>query len=100
MQDLSDAGKLASDGWLFINSFNTERAWGGTLEGNPPLESGASQNDMDYMHIINWRAEEVVAKAGQDREIAGFAGDPARDRRSPRACCTSWASPRARTAST
>ena len=37
MQDLSDAGKLASEGYVFINSFNTERAWGGTLEGNPPM---------------------------------------------------------------
>jgi nitrous-oxide reductase len=70
MQDLSDAGKLASDGWLFINSFNTERAWGG--EGNPPLESGASQNDMDYLHIIDWRAAERVAQAGKTEEIAGM----------------------------
>jgi nitrous-oxide reductase len=70
MQDLSDAGKLASDGWLFINSFNTERAFGG--EGNPPLESGASQNDMDYLHIIDWRAAERVAQAGKTEEIAGM----------------------------
>ncbi|MDH3729187.1 MAG: nitrous-oxide reductase, partial [Myxococcales bacterium] len=53
MQDLADAGKLASEGWVFINSFNTEMAYGGTLEGNPPMESGASQNDMDYMHVID-----------------------------------------------
>jgi nitrous-oxide reductase len=70
MQDLSDAGKLASDGWLFINSFNTERAYGG--EGNPPLESGASQNDMDYLHIIDWRASERVAQEGKTEEIAGM----------------------------
>jgi nitrous-oxide reductase len=31
-QDLADAGKLDSDGWAFINSFNTEMAVGGTLE--------------------------------------------------------------------
>ncbi|MDQ3266646.1 MAG: Sec-dependent nitrous-oxide reductase [Myxococcota bacterium] len=62
MQDLSDAGKLGSDGWVFINSINTERAWGGNMEGNPSLESGASQNDMDYMHVINWRRAEEVAK--------------------------------------
>ena len=31
MQDLADAGKLASEGWVFINSFNTEMAYGGTL---------------------------------------------------------------------
>jgi nitrous-oxide reductase len=73
MQDLSDAGKLASDGWVFINSFNTERAWGGTLEGNPPLESGASQNDMDYLHIINWRKVEKVANTeGKTNRIRGM----------------------------
>ncbi len=70
MQDLTDAGKLASDGWVFINSFNTERAWGGTLEGNPPMESGASQNDMDYMHLIDWRAAEKVVEAGKTETIA------------------------------
>jgi nitrous-oxide reductase len=72
MQDLADAGKLATDGWAFVNSFNTERATGGNLEGKPPLESGASQNDMDYMHIINWkRAEELVA-AGRSVTIEGM----------------------------
>jgi len=72
MQDLADAGKFATDGWAFVNSFNTERAIGGNLEGNPPLESGASQNDMDYLHIIHWkRAEELVA-AGQTVTIEGM----------------------------
>ncbi len=72
MQDLADAGKLASEGWIFINSFNTEMAYGGTLEGNPPLESGASQNDMDYMHIINFKAAQEVYKAGKTKKIAGM----------------------------
>jgi len=72
MQDLSDAGKLASEGWVFLNSFNTERAWGGTLEGNPPLESGASQNDMDYMHIIDYRLGEKLVAEGKTTEIAGM----------------------------
>jgi nitrous-oxide reductase len=72
MQDLSDAGKLVSDGWIFINSFNTERYWGGTLEGNPPMESGASQNDMDYLHIIDWRRAEAVVSEGKTEEIAGL----------------------------
>ncbi len=72
MQDLSDAGKLVSDGWAFINSFDTERAHGGTMEGRPPLESGASQNDMDYLHVINWRrAAEVAQQAGGTRTIQG-----------------------------
>jgi nitrous-oxide reductase len=72
MQDLSDAGKLGSDGWAFINSFNTERSYGGNLEGRPPLESGASQNDMDYLHVINWKKAEALFQAGRAREIAGF----------------------------
>jgi nitrous-oxide reductase len=72
MQDLSDAGKLVSDGWAFINSFNTERSIGGNLEGRPPLESGASQNDMDYLHVVNWKKAEELFKAGKTRQIAGF----------------------------
>jgi nitrous-oxide reductase len=72
MQDLSDAGKLASDGWVFINSFDTERATGGTMTGQPPLESGASQNDMDYLHIINWQqAAQVAQQPGATRTIQG-----------------------------
>jgi nitrous-oxide reductase len=72
MQDLADAGKLGSDGWAFVNSFNTERAHGGNMEGQPPLESGASQNDMDYLHVLNWKKAEALVKAGKAREIAGF----------------------------
>jgi len=72
MQDLADAGKLASEGWVFINSFNTEMAYGGTIEGNPPLESGASQNDMDYLHIIDLKKAEAVYKAGKTKKIAGM----------------------------
>jgi nitrous-oxide reductase len=65
MQDLADAGKLASDGWVFLNSFDTERAHGGIMEGEPALESGASQNDTDYLHIINWRAAEEAVQKGK-----------------------------------
>ncbi|MDH3654857.1 MAG: Sec-dependent nitrous-oxide reductase [Myxococcales bacterium] len=72
MQDLADAGKLASEGWVFINSFNTEMSWGGTLEGNPPMESGASQNDMDYLHIIDLKKAEAVYEAGKTTKIAGM----------------------------
>ena len=58
MQDLADAGKLVSDGYAFFNSFNTERSYGGNMEGRPPLESGSSQNDMDYLHVVDWRKAE------------------------------------------
>ena len=71
MQDLADSGKLTSDGWAFCNSINTERATGGVLEGNPPLESGASQNDMDYLHVVNWRKAAEVAKT-KAKVIAGM----------------------------
>jgi nitrous-oxide reductase len=71
-QDLADAGKGASYGWAFINSYNVEMATGGVAHGRPPLEVGASQLDFDYLHIINWlKAEEVVA-AGKYTMINGI----------------------------
>ena len=72
MQDLSDAGKLVSDGWSFTNSFDTEMAHGGDAEGKPPLESGASQNDMDYLHVVNWKKGEELVAAGKAKTIAGM----------------------------
>ena len=70
--DLADAGKGASAGWAFWNSFNTEMATGGVLDGNPPMEIGASQRDMDYLHVINYqRAAEVVAE-GKAEQLNGF----------------------------
>ncbi len=71
-QDLADAGKLDSDGWAFINSFNTEMATGGTIDGKPPIESGSTQNDMDYLHIINWKKAESLVNAGKAKSIAGM----------------------------
>lgn len=72
MQDLADAGKLASDGWAFFNSIDTERAYGGNKDGNPSLESGASQNDMDFLHVVNWKKAAEVVKAGKAETIAGM----------------------------
>lgn len=71
-QDLCDAGKLASEGWIFCNSFNAERATGGIESGNPPFEAGASQGDTDYMHLINLVKAEEVYKAGNTTEVNGF----------------------------
>jgi len=71
-QDLCDAGKLVSEGWVFCNSFNTEMATGGVEDGNPPFEAGASQRDMDYMHIIHLDKAVEVAAAGKTTEINGF----------------------------
>lgn len=71
-QDLCDAGKKVSEGWVFCNSFNTELATGGVEEGEPPFESGASQRDMDYLHVINLEKAAEVAAAGQTMEVNGF----------------------------
>ncbi|RMG64385.1 MAG: Sec-dependent nitrous-oxide reductase [Calditrichaeota bacterium] len=71
-QDLSDAGKQVSEGWVFLNSFNTEMATGGVESGNPPFEAGASQRDMDYLHVINLRKAEQLFKAGKTKKINGF----------------------------
>lgn len=71
-QDLSDAGKLVSDGWVFMNSFNTEMSTGGIEEGNPPFEAGASQRDMDYLHIINLNRAAELFKAGRAKRVQGM----------------------------
>jgi nitrous-oxide reductase len=68
-QDLCDAGKKVSDGWLFCNSFNTELATGGIEDGNPPFEAGTAKNDTDYLHIVNWKKAEEVYKAGKTDKI-------------------------------
>ncbi len=64
-QDLADAGKKVSDGWGFIGSFNTEMATGGNMEGGEPMEAGASKNNFDYLHAINWKKAEEVVAAGK-----------------------------------
>ncbi len=69
--DLADAGKGPSFGWAFLNSFNTELATGGVEDGNPPFEAGASQNDMDYMHVINWQKAAQVAAGNKVRRANG-----------------------------
>lgn len=71
-QDLCDAGKLVSVGWVFCNSFNTEMATGGVEKGNAPFESGASQRDMDYLHLIDLNKAVEIAAAGNTVEVNGF----------------------------
>lgn len=71
-QDLCDIGKLASDGWVFCNSINTEMATGGIESGNPPFEAGVSRGTFDYLHIINLNAAIQVYESGQTSEIAGM----------------------------
>ena len=68
-QDLSDAGKNASYGWGFTNSFCSERYVGG--ENRPPFEAGCSAKDTDFLHVTNWkRAAELVA-AGKVKKVNG-----------------------------
>jgi nitrous-oxide reductase len=71
-QDICAAGSFASEGWVFCNSINTELATGGVELGNPPFEAGVSQNEMDYLHIMNLAKATEVARAGNVTEINGF----------------------------
>ncbi len=70
-QDLGDAGKAMSDGWAFLNSFDTEMATGAARDGKP-LEIGASQRDMDYLTVVNWKKAAEVVKAGKAEKIKGL----------------------------
>jgi nitrous-oxide reductase len=63
--DLGDAGKRASDGWVFFTSYNTERATG-------KLEVTSTQRDRDYIAAIDWRAAEKAAAAGQGSLLGGI----------------------------
>ncbi len=72
-QDLSIAGRGPSYGYFFINSMNTEMATGGDMEGKPPMEIGASQREMDYMHVIDWkRAMEVIKDPSKSKIVNGI----------------------------
>jgi nitrous-oxide reductase len=62
--DLADAGKLASDGWMFLSTYNTERAIG-------KLEVTASQRDRDYIAAVDWRAAEKAVADGKFDTIDG-----------------------------
>jgi nitrous-oxide reductase len=71
-QDLCDAGKKVSEGWVFCNSFNTEMATGGVELGNPPFEAGTTKNDTDYLHVFNWKKAEELFKGGKAEKINGM----------------------------
>jgi nitrous-oxide reductase len=71
-QDLADAGKGASYGYAFINSYNVEMAGGGVEQGKPPIEVGASALDYDFLHIIDWKKAESVVAAGKYQDLNGI----------------------------
>ncbi len=62
--DLGDAGKKASDGYVFFTSYNTEKATG-------KLEVTSTQKDRDYIAMVDWRLAEKSAKEGQGKMIGG-----------------------------
>ncbi|MEX1244517.1 MAG: Sec-dependent nitrous-oxide reductase [Thermoanaerobaculia bacterium] len=62
--DLGDAGKKASDGWMFWSCYNSERATG-------KLEVTASQRDLDYIAAVDWRAVEKAVAEGKGDLIGG-----------------------------
>jgi len=70
-QDLSDAGKNASDGWGFTNSFCSEMYFGGIESGRPPFEAGCSSKDVDYLHVTNWKKAAELVKKGKYKIING-----------------------------
>jgi nitrous-oxide reductase len=47
-------------------------ATGGVESGEPAFEVGASQRDMDYMHIINFDKAVEVANAGKTEMVSDF----------------------------
>lgn len=71
-QDLCDSGKRVSDGYVFCGSFNTEMATGGIEDGNPPLEAGISQADMDFLHVFDRKKAEAAIADGKFERINGF----------------------------
>ncbi len=72
-QDLCDAGKLESEGWVFCGSFNTERATGAGEDGTGEnFEAGASARDRDYLHVINLDKAVEIAQAGNTFDVNGF----------------------------
>ncbi len=68
-QDLSDAGKFASMGWGFTNSFCSERYVGGN--DRPPFEAGCSAKDTDFMHVTNWKKAAELVAAGKVKKVNG-----------------------------
>jgi len=71
-QDLCDAGKLESEGWVFCGSFNTELATGESGPDGVPFEAGASARDNDYLHVINLEKAAEVYEAGNTFDVNGF----------------------------
>jgi len=62
--DLGDAGKGPSAEWGFWTCYNSERAIG-------KLEVSSTQNDRDYIAMVNWKAAEKAVAEGKTTMISG-----------------------------
>ncbi|TXL65841.1 Sec-dependent nitrous-oxide reductase [Cerasibacillus terrae] len=62
--DLSDAGKKDSSDWIVMTTYNTEFA-------TTNLEINASQNDRDYIVMINWKKLEKAVADGKYDDVNG-----------------------------
>lgn len=62
--DLSDAGKKMSGDWIVMTTYNTEFA-------TTNLEINASQNDRDYIVLVNWKKLEQEIAAGNYDDLNG-----------------------------
>ncbi|MCM3123664.1 MULTISPECIES: Sec-dependent nitrous-oxide reductase [Bacillaceae] len=62
--DLSDAGKKMSGDWIVMTTYNTEFA-------TTNNEINASQNDRDYIVLLNWKELEKKVAAGEFEEVNG-----------------------------
>jgi nitrous-oxide reductase len=62
--DLADAGKGPSHGWVFFTCYNSEMAY-------DTLEVKASQNEMDFLAAVDWRAAQKAVDEGKAEPIGG-----------------------------
>jgi len=62
--DLSDAGKGPSHGWQFFTCYNSE-------EAGDSLELKASQNEMDFIAAVDWRAAQKAVDEGKATTVGG-----------------------------
>jgi nitrous-oxide reductase len=62
--DLADAGKGPSHGWQFFTCYNSEMAY-------DSLELKASQNEMDFLAAVDWRAAQKAVDEGKADMIGG-----------------------------
>jgi len=62
--DLGDAGKGPSAEWGFWTCYNSERATG-------KLEVTSTQNDRDYIAMVNWKTAEKAVAEGKTTPLSG-----------------------------